>query len=95
MSSHSQTGNSIIVTGVAFCYLGMCGLAAALGDRAGSNLLGIGSSVFALGVLMMAGGIYLNARALQKQTAGSPKAEAAANRAIPRKCAICAGRRRR
>jgi len=87
MSSH--TGNSIIVTGVAILLLGLCCLAAALGDRTGSNLLGIGASVFALGVLMVAGGIYVNARMLQKQAAGTSKPEAAANQRSRGVCDLC------
>jgi len=85
----SRTGNSIIVFGTAILILGICGLAAAAGDRADTSLLGISASVFALGALTIAGGIYFKARVLQSELAGRPAAAPVSAARSRGNCDLC------
>ncbi|HUK26162.1 MAG TPA: hypothetical protein VLV49_16385 [Terriglobales bacterium] len=73
-SMQSSTGNWIIGVGAVAACLGLCCLAASLGDNSGSNLLGLGATFFGMGALIAACGVYLNARALRAQ-GGQPAAK--------------------
>jgi hypothetical protein len=64
----------MIAVGVVVMFLGLCVLPAALQHPEG-NLLGLGACVFAMGALIIAGGIYLHARGLQRKNGSAPTAE--------------------
>jgi len=83
----SRAGTWLMAMGVFVAFLGLCFLPAALSDHGEGNLLGLGASVFSLGALMIAGGIYLKANA--KGTAARPSSAKAA--ALPARgaCDLC------
>jgi hypothetical protein len=61
----SRAGTWMIAVGALGGFAGLCVLPAALGEHGESNLLGVGLSLFSLGVLAAATGMYLKAQALQ------------------------------
>src|SRR5919198_176186 len=84
----SKLANWIIAAGVLIMFLGLCTLPAAFGEHAETNVLGITGSLFAMGALFAASGVYLKTRALQSKS-GEKTAEP------PRKhkgnCDLCHG----
>jgi hypothetical protein len=71
----SRTSNLIIALGAVLALLGLCGLAAGLGDNTNGNLLGLGATFLGMGSLIAASGIYLKARLVQSEASGQ-KAQA-------------------
>ena len=68
----SKTGGWLILLGVFVALGGLIILPAASRNGADRNLLGAGMSVFAMGVLIIASGVYLKAKEFQS-TAGPGK----------------------
>ena len=60
-----KTSGWVTIAGCFLMLLGLCFLPAALGSHPDEAILGAGVSIFCLGALTSAGGIYLKARALQ------------------------------
>jgi hypothetical protein len=89
----SRLANSLIVAGALFAFVGLCFLPAALSDHGEGNLLGVGAVVFAIGNLVVAGGIYLKARMLQSAPAskndGTPAASEKPTRRLKGGCDLC------
>jgi hypothetical protein len=65
----------MIAAGTVAAFAGVCFLPAALGEHGDSNLLGLGASVFGMGALLIAVGVYLKAQALQPASGGPPAAK--------------------
>jgi hypothetical protein len=84
----SRTSNWIIALGGTVAFLGLCCLAASVGDRTESNLLGLGATFFGMGALIWSSGIYLKARILQNQATGQSK-ETSARRPLHGGCDLC------
>lgn len=86
----SRTGNWMVAVGALLGFAGLCVLPAAMGNRADSGLLGLGASIFALGMLIVAGGMYLKAVAMQGKLGGAPEKPAANSTKRPRGgCDLC------
>src|SRR3954452_19787722 len=74
----SRTSNWMLALGAAIALVGLCIMPAALvKDSTDSNLLGLGATLFSIGTMFAALGIYLKARALQD--ASKPKPTDTAN----------------
>ena len=86
----SRAGSWMIAVGALVMFLGLCLLPAALQHPEG-NLLGLGACVFGMGALIVAGGIYLHARALQTGNGSGPAAEQAPGpaRRVRGGCDLC------
>jgi hypothetical protein len=66
----ARVGNWMIATGVIIMFVALCCLPAALGEHRDASLLGLSTSIFGMGALFMAGGLYFKAQMLQLQ--GNP-----------------------
>src|SRR3954452_20422575 len=78
----SRTSNWMLALGAAITLVGLCIMPAALvKDSTDSNLLGLGATLFSMGAIFAALGIYLKARALQNNS--KPKPADATNTARP------------
>jgi hypothetical protein len=62
-----RSGTWIIAVGVLMMFLGLCFLPAAFGDSRSGDLLAAGSSLFSLGGMVAACGIYSKARVWKAQ----------------------------
>jgi hypothetical protein len=90
----SRLASSMIVVGAIFAFAGLCFLPAALTDHGEGNLLGVGAVVFALGTVVIAGGIYLKAQMLQsdpnaKNAAPATTAAEKPTRRLKGGCDLC------
>jgi hypothetical protein len=84
-----RTGNWIIATGLFVAFTGLCAMPAGLGIKGDRSLLALGESVFALGVLAIASGIYLNALKLESKP-GPSEADSDQTKKRPRgACELC------
>ena len=70
----SRVGSWLMGVGALGMLMGLGCLASALGDNPDTGLLGLGASLFSFGAMMIAGGLYAKARALQTETASAPPA---------------------
>jgi hypothetical protein len=76
----SKTGNWMVAAGAVLAFLGLCCLPAAFGEHPDRTMLTLGASVFSLGALMMASGMYLKASAATPQRGEKSKETARAVR---------------
>jgi hypothetical protein len=83
----SKTSNWIIVVGTVILFLSLCILPAALHSDSDASLLASAGAVFSLGILTIAGGTYLKARAHPPQPSAEP---AAAKKKVRGGCELCA-----
>ena len=60
----ARVGNWLIAIGAITILVGLCCLPAALGVHRDAALLGLGASIFGMGALFMAGGLYFKAQML-------------------------------
>lgn len=84
----SRAGSGLIAAGAILAFLGLCTMAAAVGDKEGT-LLGVGSSVFALGALGVGGGFYLKGRALKAEATAPPDKSAELGQRPRGACDLC------
>ena len=85
----SGTGNWLITGGVLFSLLALMILASGLQKQADANqIIVLGGCVLSMGFLLMAGGVYVKARALQSSNGGP---EANAKPRVRGGCDLCAG----
>lgn len=86
-----NTGNWLIGAGAAVALLGLCALPAALGEHHDPSILAAAGSLFSLGILTMAGGVYLKASTLNPQTESNSSAREASQTARKQKggCEAC------
>ncbi len=82
----ARAGNWLIGVGAITAFLGLCCLPAALREHGDSTLLALGASIFAIGGLLCAAGIYVKARMLQSS---GPSAEAEPKRRSRGGCELC------
>jgi hypothetical protein len=75
--------------GAFIIFAGLCFLPSAFGADGDRTMLGAGSVVIAMGLLLVAGGFYLKARALSSTTPSNASAPAKRNRSKSA-CDICA-----
>ena len=75
-----KVSGGAIVLGCLMMFVGLCFLPAALGSHPEPGDSGAGTSLFAMGALMIASGIYLKARVLQASGPAEPKAPAKRSR---------------
>jgi len=85
----SKTGSWIILAGAVLAVAGFCVLPAALGENGDKNLLGLGASIFSLGALTMAAGVYLKAPLVVSKRAAKQAEENAAARPVRGGCDRC------
>jgi hypothetical protein len=71
----SKISTWMIVAGTGVALIGLCFFPAALGGSGDRSLLGIGTSVFAFGTLIISAGIYLKTNALRSLPKGKEKTE--------------------
>jgi len=83
----SRVGNWLIAIGAITLFLGLCCLPAAVGEPADPGLLAVGATLFAVGSLVCASGIYAKARILQWQ--GQAYQAEMANRRSRGGCELC------
>lgn len=83
----SRAGSWMIVAGALVMLVGLCVLPAALQHPDG-NLLGVSACVFGMGALILAGGIYLQARTLQTKGGSVAPAPGTARR-VRGGCDLC------
>jgi hypothetical protein len=69
-----KTANWLITIGVLMLLVALCFAPGALHSESDPSLLAAGGGLFSLGALIIAGGIYLKARALQSQASAEPPA---------------------
>ncbi|MBV9573238.1 MAG: hypothetical protein JOY93_04230 [Acidobacteriales bacterium] len=86
----SRASNILIAFGALAVFGGLCFIPAGLGEHGEGSLLGLAAGVCSLGILMIASGFYLKARALTTD-AGNAKAREAGNarRRIRGGCDLC------
>src|SRR5574337_1549216 len=85
-----KAGNSFIAIGVVGVFAGLLCLPAALHDGMDGNVLGIAMALFSAGMLVVAAGVYLNARQLAPQAGARSTAPNPATAARPRGgCDLC------
>ncbi len=72
----TKTGTWLIAIGAFIAFVGLCFLPAAFGPQADKNMLAAGAVVLSMGMLLMAAGLYVKARALE---AGAEPASAASS----------------
>lgn len=82
----SKTANWMIVIGGLMLFLALCFLPAAMHSEPDASLLAAGGAVFSVGVLVIAGAIYIKARAVQSQ----PSEAAAPKKRVRGGCELCA-----
>jgi hypothetical protein len=75
-----KVSGGAIVLGSLMMFLGLCFLPAALGSKPEPAILGAGTSLFAMGALLIASGIYLKAQVLRASGPVEPKAPAKRSR---------------
>jgi hypothetical protein len=63
----------LVIGGSLLMFLGLCFLPAAFGEHSDPSMLAAGLSIFSFGSLMLSGGIYMKARALQAVPAAAAK----------------------
>lgn len=85
----SRTGNWIILAGSGFFFLGLCVIAAALGDTTGTNMFPLGALLFSLGTMSLGLGMFLKARDLQVKLA-TPTPSTDTGRRVRGGCDLCA-----
>jgi len=85
----SKTGNWMMALGSIIALVGLVVMPAGLGqDNPDKNLLGVGASIFSMGLLAAALGLYIKSKALQ--SSGQKTSEAATpNRPIRGGCDRC------
>ena len=83
----SKTSNAIITGGVGMVFFALCFLPAALHADPDPSLLATGATLFSLGILAIAGGIYLKAHALQSLPRPEPPAP---KKRVRGGCELCA-----
>ncbi len=83
----ARLGNWMIAIGAVTVFLALCCLPAALGDRSDPTLLAVSASIFSLGALGIATGIYVKAGLLR--SLGIVEAEAAPVRRARGGCELC------
>jgi hypothetical protein len=83
----SKASNWMIVIGVMMLFVGLCSLPAALHGDHDSSLLAAGVGTFSVGILAIAGGIYLKAVAAQAQVGAEPPAP---KKRVRGGCELCA-----
>lgn len=83
----SKASSWIIIVGAFMLFLSFCFLPAALHNDADASLLAVAGGVFSLGILIIAGGVYLKTRALQGQR---PAEASAAKKRVRGGCELCA-----
>ena len=81
----SRSGSWMIGFGTAVAFLGVCFLPAAFGPHPDGNVLGMGASIFSLGALTIAGGVYVKAQVV-KSSAGAP---VEIQRKVKNPCELC------
>lgn len=64
----ARVGNWMIATGAIIMFVGLCCLPAAFGEHRDASLLGVCASIFGMGALFVAGGLYFKAQMLRLQT---------------------------
>jgi len=69
----TKTGTWLIGIGVCLAFLGLCAFPAAFGPNPDKNLLSGGLTVLSTGMTLVAGGLYIKARALR----GAPASNSA------------------
>jgi hypothetical protein len=82
-----KAGNWMIAVGAVTMFFGLCCMPAALGEHPDTALLGVGASIFAMGALFIASGIYAKARAWQ--SLGVTEAESAPAQRTRGGCELC------
>ena len=82
-----KTGNWLIVAGALFMFGALCTIPSALMKNAEVDMLALGGSLFSFGALLIAGGMYLKARALQSKGPASDPAKTP--RRIRGGCDLC------
>lgn len=87
----SKAGNWIIAAGALGIFAGLCSLPAAFAEHAEPYMIAVAGSLFSMGMLMVASGIYLKARALQEQSGPAANEPAAAPRKQRGNCDLCGG----
>jgi hypothetical protein len=84
----ARAGNWLIVAGALGMFFGVCCLPAALGPKGDANLVAVAASIFAVGALACASGIYLKAQVHSKGQA--PENDTARTRRARGGCELCA-----
>jgi hypothetical protein len=84
----ARAGSWLIAVGAITIFIGLCCLPAAFSEQGDSTLLALGATIFAIGGLVCATGIYVKARVLQSQTS-SVEAEVAPARRSRGGCELC------
>ena len=79
----------VIIAGCVLMMLGACFIPAAFGEHSDPSLLAAGASVFAFGTLVVAGGIYLKAVALQSAATAPGSAHKAQPKRARGGCDLC------
>lgn len=69
-----KTSTWLMLSGWFIAFVGLCFLPAAFGPDADRTMLGAGSVIFATGLLIVAGSVYLKASNLGSDASGSPSA---------------------
>ncbi len=82
----SRTANSMTAIGAVMALLGLCVLPAAFGKHPDTALLGAGLSFFSLGLLTVAMGVYLKAKAAKS---GAPPPKEEAKKRLKNGCDLC------
>ncbi len=85
----TKTGTWLMAIGCFIAFVGLCFLPAAFGPDSDRTMLGAGTMVIAIGVLLISGGFYIKARALGA-TAAPAGATASAKRNRKSICDRCA-----
>lgn len=85
----SKFGSWLIVGGVLFAFFGLCALPAALGANGDKATLSIAATFFSFGILLIAGGIYAKALALQSTSTAIQPASTSNSRRVRGGCELC------
>jgi hypothetical protein len=85
----SRTGNWMIAVGILIGLLGLCILPAAFGNGGDNTLLGVGATVFGMGMLASAAGFFLKAQALQSGGGAQAKESKNSGRRPRGACDLC------
>jgi hypothetical protein len=84
----ARVGNWLIAIGAITIIVGLCCLPAALGEHRDPSLMGLGTSIFGMGALFVAGGLYFKAQMLRLQ-GNSGEAEPAPAPRTRGGCELC------
>jgi hypothetical protein len=76
----TKIGTWLIGIGCCIAFLGLCALPAAFGPNPDKTLLGAGLAILSTGMMLMAGGLYIKARAFGEKNAGDPVSPPKRNR---------------